>query len=219
MKRKYVLKRRAQRQEETRRRIVEAALELHRTLGPAETSLAAIAALAGVQRHTLHRHFPDQEALFTACTSHFLSQHPPPDTASWPEIPDPARRLRHGLAELFADYDANREMIDRVLRDSEKVPVGGGFARLQAAAEALGEGWGEGIVDDGRRLAALRLATSFACWRTLVRDAGLGSDQAAGLMATLVGCAAGLAGAGPRPEPGHTGRRRARSRRGDGGHV
>jgi len=80
--------------------------------------------------------------VFTACASHFLSQHPPPDTASWLEPPDPARRRRHGLAEPFASHDANREMIDRVLRDSEKVPVGGGFARLQAAAEALGEGCG-----------------------------------------------------------------------------
>ena len=190
MNRRYILKRRAERQEETRRRILEATVELHRTVGPAATTFSAIAALAGVQRHTVYSHFPDQDALVKACSTHFLSLNPPPDPALWLAISDPRRRLQHALAELFAYYEANEGMIDQVLRDSEKVPVGGGFKRLQiAAVQALEEGWDRPGEDGSPLLPALRLATSFACWRTLVRDAGLRSDRAVELMAALVTCA------------------------------
>lgn len=190
MNRRYVLKRRAERQEETRRRILEATVELHRTVGPAETTFSAIAALAGVQRHTVYSHFPDQAALLKSCSAHFLLLKPPPDPASWLATSDPRRRLQHGLAELFAYYEANEEMIGRVLRDSEKVPVGDGFKRLHiAAVRALEAGWDRPAEDGSPLRPALQLATSFACWRTLARDAGLSSGRAAELMAALVSCA------------------------------
>ena len=189
MNRKYVLKRRAERQEATRRKIVEATAELHRTVGPAETTFSAIAALAGVQRHTVYSHFPDLDALLKACASHFLLHNPPPSPASWLAIADPHARLRHGLAELFAYYEANQEMIGRVLRDSDRVPVGRGISRLQAAAvEALESGWGPAAADAPRLNPMLRLAISFDTWRTLARDAGLPSHAAAELLAALVSC-------------------------------
>ena len=81
MARKYELKRRAERQEETRRRIVEAAIELHRTKGPARTTLTDIARLAGVQRNTLYRHFPDERAIGLACSGLYMELNPPPDPA------------------------------------------------------------------------------------------------------------------------------------------
>src|SRR5262249_16636340 len=42
-KRKYELKKRAEEMAETRRRITEAALELHGTVGPSRTTLSAVA--------------------------------------------------------------------------------------------------------------------------------------------------------------------------------
>lgn len=191
MNRKYVLKRRAERQDETRRRILEATVELHRTLGPAETSFTAVAELAGVQRHTVYSHFPSQVELFKACATHFLSEHPPPDLNAWLDVTDARQRLRRGLRELFAYYEANEEMVSRVLRDSEKVPVGGGFKRLQAmAVEALSPGWQGNKARQSRLVSGLRLATTFASWRTLVRESGLTSNDAAALMAALVSCVA-----------------------------
>ena len=77
-KRRYTLKDRARSQEDTRRRIVEAAVALHEELGPRATSIAAIAERAGVQRLTVYRHLPDEEALFRACTSHWRAAHPLP---------------------------------------------------------------------------------------------------------------------------------------------
>ena len=119
MTREYELKRRAEQMEDTRRRIVEAAVDLHQTLGPARTSVSAIAERAGVQRQTYYRHFPEERELFQSCTGHFLAEHPLPDPETWRSVPDPQERLRHGLTELYAYFDVNEEMLTSVLRDAE----------------------------------------------------------------------------------------------------
>src|SRR6476620_7794449 len=68
MTRRYELKRRAERQDETRQRIVDATIELHQTIGAAQTTVSEIAKRAGVGRVTVYRHFPDEETLFNACS-------------------------------------------------------------------------------------------------------------------------------------------------------
>ena len=123
MARKYELKRRAERQEETRRRITEAAVELHGTVGPARASISAIAEKAGVQRLTVYRHFPDERALFAACTGHYLSENPPPDPEPWTGIADPEDRLRAALAEVYGYYRRNEPMMSNSVRDAEAKPV------------------------------------------------------------------------------------------------
>ena len=102
--RKYEKKRRAELEAETRRRITEAAVELHGTVGPARTSISAIAERAGVRRSTVYRHFPDEAALFDACSSHWAAANPVPDMAAWASIDDPDERLRTTLDELYAFY-------------------------------------------------------------------------------------------------------------------
>ena len=102
--RKYEQKRRAEQQEETRRRIVEAVVALHREIGPARTTIKAIAERAGVERLTVYRHFADEGALFAACDAHFRAETPPPDPAAWAEITDPAERLRAALLALYGYY-------------------------------------------------------------------------------------------------------------------
>src|SRR5438132_6469866 len=115
MARKYELKRRAEQQEQTRRRIVEAAIELHRTKGPARTTLSDIARLAGVQRHTLYRHFPDEREIGLACSGLYFESNPPPDPEPWQAIAD-GERLRHGLASVYDWYTRVEDMFSRVLR-------------------------------------------------------------------------------------------------------
>src|SRR5690242_10547523 len=99
--RPYIQKARAEQQEETRRRIVEAAVELHLERGPAHTSIAAIAERAGVNRVTIYRHFPDARSLFEACSEHNRKLNPPPDLAPWKRIEDPRRRTEVGLTQLY----------------------------------------------------------------------------------------------------------------------
>src|SRR5436305_8456994 len=103
-KRPYRKTRRADHEEQTRLRITESAIELHGTLGPARTSISAVAERAGVRRSTLYRHFPDEAALFAACTSHWMAANPMPDLAGWAAIQDPDGRLRRALEQLYAYY-------------------------------------------------------------------------------------------------------------------
>src|SRR5918997_5277074 len=123
MTRKYDMKRRAERQEETRRRIVEATVELHQTVGMARTTISAIAEKAGVQRLTVYRHFPDERALFYACTGHWRAANPPPDPGSWSQIADPHARLRLALGEVYAFHRRTEPMISNVVRDAQVHPL------------------------------------------------------------------------------------------------
>src|ERR671928_247211 len=99
--RTYELKRRAERQEETRQRIVAAAVELHTTLGPSRTTVQAIAEKADVTRPTVYAHFPDARSLLEACSGHVRATIPPPDSSSWDAISDPGKRLETALRELY----------------------------------------------------------------------------------------------------------------------
>ena len=116
-KRPYRMKRRAELEQATRRRITESAVELHGSLGPARTTMSAVAEHAGVRRSTLYRHFPDEMALFEACTSHWRAANPVPDLASWAAIEDPDDRLRLALGELYAFYRSTQHMLENLYRD------------------------------------------------------------------------------------------------------
>src|SRR5436309_400521 len=109
-KRQYRKKRRAEHEEQTRLRITESAVELHGTLGPARTSISAVAARAGVRRSTIYRHFADEASLFAACTAHWMAAHPPPDLAAWAATDDSGQRLGKALRELYAYYRATEPM-------------------------------------------------------------------------------------------------------------
>jgi AcrR family transcriptional regulator len=177
--RKYELKLRAERQQETRRRIVEAAIELHQTLGPARTTLSDVARRAAVQRHTLYRHFPDERTLLLACSNRYTGANPMPNPEPWLAIADPGERLRRGLSELYRFFEQNEPMLTNVLRDSEVHELtrevvserrGQEQRRIRATLE-------KGV--RGRRpLAVIRLAVAFPTWRALTRDAGLSNAQA-----------------------------------------
>src|SRR5262245_59490595 len=118
MTRKYELKKRAENVEETQQRIIKAAVELHTTFGPAQTTVSAIADRAGVQRQTYYRHFPTERELFAACSELWGEHHPLPDPAAWAEIDDPRDRLRAGLGDLYRWYEENNDAFARFERDS-----------------------------------------------------------------------------------------------------
>jgi AcrR family transcriptional regulator len=120
--RKYELKKRADRQDETRQRIVDATVRLHTTVGPARTSISAIAEGAGVERHTVYRHFPDERSLFLACSGQYTADHPLPDPAGWTAIADPEERLRRGVGELYAYYETYGDELAPIVRDLDVHP-------------------------------------------------------------------------------------------------
>jgi AcrR family transcriptional regulator len=187
MKRRYELKERARRQSETRRRIVEAAVDLHTTVGPAHTSISAIAERAGVQRHTVYAHFPDERTLFHACSAHWRKQHPIPDFESLAQIEDPGERLRRSLAEMYAWYDSVESHLALFVRDAPLTASGTEtlaetLGRIGRFADALARGWPR------RRTvrAAIGHALEFESWRSLVRREGLSRKQAVEAMLRFV---------------------------------
>jgi AcrR family transcriptional regulator len=177
MARTYELRRRAERQAETRRRIVEATVALHEARGPVRTTISDIAARAGVERATVYRHFPDERALLAACTGHYAALNPPPDPEAWGAIADPEARLRAGLAEVYAYHRRTEPMMSNVIRDAQAHPLTREMAEpyfqlFEQMRYVLATGWG---VEDERLallLAALGHALTFQTWPSLVRLQG-----------------------------------------------
>jgi AcrR family transcriptional regulator len=191
-KRPYRMKARAELQERTRQRLTESAMELHGTLGPSRTSLSAVAKHAGVRRSTLYRHFPDEAALFVACSSHWMSQHPLPDLDAWAAVSDPGQRLRRALTEIYAYYAETEPMLANLLRDLGVVEaVQQQFAQFLNYMEAARLTLIVGRRERGRRAQRVRAAVghglAFTTWRSLVREQGCTANEAVDLMCQLAG--------------------------------
>jgi AcrR family transcriptional regulator len=188
-RRPYRLGKRAAGQADTRRRIVEAALELHTSIGPLATTVSAIAERAGVERLTVYRHFPDEKTLYAACTAHYMSLHPPPDPRSWLAIHDPRERMRRGLSEQYAWFADNEPRQASILRDIEAVRARGSLPHRPPfegpAVEALLSGWQARGRARERLRATLGHALSFYTWRSLEREQRVTRDEAVKLMVGL----------------------------------
>jgi AcrR family transcriptional regulator len=195
--RSYRMQRRAESQEQTRRRITESAVELHGTIGPSRTSISAVAAHAGVRRSTVYRHFPDEAALFDACTAHWGAANPPPELGAWAMIDDPNERLLVALGELYAFYRRTEPMLHNLFRDEATVLlVRERFAAFRAyfaaARDALMAGRKLRGAARRRTQAALGHAIAFSTWKSFVREEGLSEADAAVLVCALVAAAAGV---------------------------
>jgi AcrR family transcriptional regulator len=183
------MRRRAEQVGETRQRIVEAAVQLHGSVGLAATTIAAIADLANVTRLTVYRHFPDETALFDACSAHWMSQQQPPDPGAWSQIGDPAGRLRAGLADLYRFYRVGAGMLANVYRDFGTLPEAH-QRRLRdqntTHRRVLAEPF-PGTAHQRRRIrAAIGHATSFWTWRSLCIEQGLSDQEAVDAMTGMV---------------------------------
>jgi AcrR family transcriptional regulator len=191
--RKYRKTKRALTEAETRERIVEAAVELHETIGPAKTTIKAIAERAGVQRATVYNHFPDLQALFAACNAHYYERHPMPDPSSWMRIASPIERFRVAVRDLYRWYEETEQMLAVGIRDIESVPPAAReafFGYFDRVARSLMTGRRERGRVRVRTAAAVGHAISFVTWHSLVREGSLTSEEAADLMEAIVGAAA-----------------------------
>ena len=199
-KRRYEKRARAAHEEATRLRIVEAALELHGTVGPAATTISAIAERAGVRRATVYRHFPDERALFASCSGMFRERNPVPDPAAWASIEEPAERLAVALDAIYGWYERVEPALTAILRDVDRMPIlreiqqAGRLAYLAAVEDGLVSGWGARGKAAKRLRAAVALALDFHAWQAL-HGRGLERGEAVGVMSSAVAAAASRAGA------------------------
>lgn len=167
-KRRYRLGRRAESQQQTRDRIVAATVELHEERGPRATTISAIADRAGVQRLTVYRHFPDEDALFDACSAHWMAAHPPPDPAAWRAVNDWRARCRAALAAVYRYYRRNAGMLASVTRDADmpsmEAPMRGFVTfRRQTCADLL-----DGAPAQGKAVAGtIAHLLTFTTWQAL----------------------------------------------------
>ena len=192
--RSYRMQRRAESQQQTRRRITESAVALHGSVGPSRTSISAVAAHAGVRRSTVYRHFPDEAALFDACSAHWAAANPLPQLDTWSAIENPDQRLGIALAELYTFYRQTEPMLDNLFRDETTTPlVQERFADFRGYIDAA-----RGTLMTGRSLrgtarrrtqAALGHAIAFSTWKSLVREQRLDDSDAASLVRALVAAA------------------------------
>ena len=185
------MKARAELERQTRLRIVTSAVALHGSIGPAQTTIGGLAEHAGVRRSTVYRHFPDEAALFAACSAHWSASDPLPNFATWAAIANRDERLAIGLAELYQHYERNEQMMTNILRDEAAMPVITPHLNhyreyLVGARVVLMEGRSE--TGAGRLLAeaAIGHALAFHTWRSLAREQKLRLDDALHLVLLLV---------------------------------
>lgn len=182
MKRKYELKKRAETQLATRRRIVEAAVQLHASKGPARTSLSDVARLAGVQRHTLYRHFPEERDLLMACSGLYTERHPAPDPEAWLGLQG-EERLRAGLRAMYDFFEDNEPMMSRLVIDAETHELTRQMMDMRRGAELakVRQTLAKTLPRRAAAHAMLDVALDFRTWQRL-RRSGLSSRAAADSM-------------------------------------
>ncbi len=191
-RRRYQFRRRAQSQAETRRKIVEATVHLHEKLGPRATTISAIAEQAGVQRLTVYRHFPDDAALFGACSSHWLARHPLPDPAIWRSIAAWRPRCCAAFAAFYTYYRRNDGMLTSVFRDADlpamQAPMQGFAGFYRQTRDDLLEAAPPALAHSKPFAETLGHALAFATWQSLA-DRFTDSEMVALIMAWLEGIA------------------------------
>lgn len=186
-KRKYELRKRADKQAETRRRIVEATVMFHSTVGPFRTTVADICREAGIQRTTFYRHFPDELSLFKECRALVETERPLPDPNACAAIADPIGRVRSGLATAYAYYREYEGPMAAIIRDSEVMPAGGAFFQFaDRLRDVMAAGWKAKGKRHGRILAACGHAADFQAWRSLARKQGMPDGEVIEAMVALI---------------------------------
>jgi AcrR family transcriptional regulator len=174
----------------TRERIVKATRALHEEVGPAATTITAVAERAGVQRLTVYRHFPDDAALVGACSADWRADHPLPDPSGWTGLAEPGERLRRALAALYRYFADGAAMLERVLSDEGEMPSLAAVMApwreyMREVAGGLSAGWGVSGAGSRRVRLAVGHAVRFETWRSLAEE-GAGVDDAVQLMAMWV---------------------------------
>jgi AcrR family transcriptional regulator len=193
--RKYQLKARAEKQAQTRQRIVEATAALHEEVGPARTTVAEIARRAGVQRLTVYNNFPNETELIDACGQHWMNRNPPPDPSAALAVDSPGERVRAVLAPLYRWYRKHARMSENLQRDRLVMPALDAVMKIRMDEQlgGLANALASGFAGKGRPAkpvgAAVALALDFWTWRRLSGE-GMSDDAAATLMAATIAAAA-----------------------------
>ena len=180
--RRYRSDRRQAGVDETRRRIVGAAVALHAEQGAMATSFAQVAKRADVAVPTVYKHFPNQAALLQSCTGHVFACSP----ALGPEIYRGLATAEARLAALakaaFAVHRFQAPWMRRGIHEAALMPdlakivdeARSQFRRLVALAL---EPRFAGRPPAGL-VALIEILLGFSAWQRLAEEAGLSQSGA-----------------------------------------
>lgn len=192
MPRRYRSPKRAEAVEQTRRRILEATMELHGEQGILATSWEDIARRAGVSLATVYRHFPSLNELVPACgalTDAYI-QPPPADLAPtlFAGAATLAERIKRLVGELSAFYERAAPAFIGVRREAHVLePLREWLEERDRAQEALVREALRPADPDERTVQVVQALTGFLTWQALV-EAGVPREAAPGILRKLVLC-------------------------------
>ena len=188
MPRRYSTVRRAAMAQETRQRIVDAALALHAERGILGTKPAQIAARAEVALTTFYKHFPALGSLVRACTTRGRELIPAPDSAIVSALPPvPAVRIERMTRTLFEYYEAREPWLYVGRTEERLVPELQPVLQAQRAVrDAFVHAALEGTGASREAVAVATALVDFWAWRTLRREVGLSQEQASNAVIATV---------------------------------
>jgi AcrR family transcriptional regulator len=99
--------------EETRRKIIQAALELFQEKGIDATTMEQIAERADVAKGTLYNYYPVKEAIIADFIQRASLEKNAERVRRLAELPDTAARMRVALRELVAGIRQQKELFER----------------------------------------------------------------------------------------------------------
>ncbi len=186
--RSYSMQKRAAQQAETRRRIVDATVALHREKGALMTKPAEIAARANVSLTTYYKHFPSLGALVTACTTRGRELIPPPDPETVAALPpDPSVRIPTMVRTLFDYYEAREPWLYAGRTEERFIPeVRPVLERLRGLREAFVRAALAPAAAGREVMGVISALVDFWAWRTLRRDVGFTQEEAVSHVAEAV---------------------------------
>jgi len=190
MPRRYRMEARSQAVQQTRGRIVAAAMALHAERGAVATNWEEIADRAAVAPATVYRHFPSLDELIPACArtvfdlagivaTEQVGEIYAGATTPWQKL----ERFIHGTCECYA---RGAGWLHAARREADLVPAMKRAVEVQERSnEVFVRAAFAGDQVDEETVAVLRALTDFPFWRSLT-DAGLLHAQAVDVICGLV---------------------------------
>lgn len=184
-KRPYRLGKRQASVDETKRRIVEAALAEYAENGIDGTSMQAVARRAEVASGTVLYHYPDPDDLAEVAIRSLYERYRPPSPDLIPDDAPLEERITVLVGELFGLYQRSYEGYLIMQKSADHPALQQANARWEQTVEAMiGRALGPEVRDDETR-AVLAALIDPGFRGTLIAN-GVEADRAASVAATLI---------------------------------
>lgn len=169
--RRYEMRGRAAAVEETRQRIVTAAIRVFAENTAAASGMNDVSAAAGVSPATVYRHFRDFEGLAEACaqTAFDIAEVPTPEAAAqqFADVPSLGEKLERFIQISCQCYERAAEWLAAERRERHLPAFARTVGREEAALDAIVRGLLEPAGADALTVAAVRTLVDFPFWHAL----------------------------------------------------